>query len=282
MLATAADAPPKTDGWIFEKKFDGHRWIAVRRGDVVKLFTRRGIEVKDPHVVAALRMQEPENFIVDGEYVAGQFGGTDDHGYQIFDILSLDDEAVTGRTTRERSDLLHERFIEIGVVKLSIVHTDGEALFDYALACGWEGIMAKRADAPYRSGRSRNWLKVKTRQRQELVIGGYTISQNRPSLKSLVVGYYDTEGLHYAGRVGSGFTDPVLKGLRQALDQIRLEKRPFLQPVPHKHVRWVQPLLVCEVEFLEWTSDNRLRNPSFKGLRTDKPASQVTREVPES
>ncbi len=279
MLATAAEAPPTSDRWIFEKKFDGHRWIAVRRGDTVKLFTRRGIEVNDPHVVAALRMQEPENFVVDGEYVAGQFGGTEDHGYQVFDIVSLEGESVTKLSTVERRALLTERFIEIGVVQLSEVHTDGATLFDYALACGWEGIMAKRADAPYVSGRSRNWLKVKTRQRQELVIGGYTLSQNRPNLKSLVVGFHDDAGLHYAGRVGSGFTDPVLKGLRQALDQIRIDKRPFIEPVPHKHVRWVQPLLVCEVEFLEWTKDNHLRNPSFKGLRTDKPARLVVKET---
>jgi ATP-dependent DNA ligase len=158
---------------------------------------------------------------------------------------------------------------------------DGETFYAEACAKGWEGLIAKRADAPYTHGRSRDWLKFKCSLAQELVIGGFTAPRgSRTDFGALLVGYYTDDGLQYAGKVGTGFTQVTLRDLATQLGALRRDDAPFVHPerIREQPVTWVQPQLVAQVGFSEWTSDGRLRHPRFLGIRDDKPAHEVVRE----
>ena len=163
------------------------------------------------------------------------------------------------------------------------IATDGEAYFRQACASGWEGVIAKRADAPYRAGRSRDWLKFKCDSGQEFVIGGFTDPRGtRTGFGALLLGYYDpSHKLAYAGKVGTGFSQATLDRLYQLLAGLEQDHPPFaVGKLPRSGVHWVQPRLVAEVGFSEWTTDGQLRHPRFQGLRDDKDAVEVVREVP--
>jgi bifunctional non-homologous end joining protein LigD len=156
---------------------------------------------------------------------------------------------------------------------------DGEAYFAHACAHGWEGLIAKRADAPYVHKRSRDWLKLKCAAEQELVIGGYTAPKGaRTVLGALLVGYYERGRLRYAGKVGTGFDRATLEDLGQRLRPLRRPDSPFADDARERAVTWVEPELVAQIGFSEWTADGRLRHPRFLGLRDDKPARAVVRE----
>ena len=242
--------------------------------------------------------------VLDGEIVALKDDGTSDFQllqnslrgrakinlvYFVFDLLYLDGRDLTGSALLARKEQL-EKLIKTNPKSVSdaIRFSDhwigqGKALFDKACENGLEGIISKRTDQPYRSTRSRDWLKIKCVHGQEFVIGGYSDPAGaRSGLGALLLGVYDDDGsLHYAGRVGTGFSEKTLADLSARLDKLGQRERPFVEALPgrqSKGVHWVKPELVGEVVFTQWTQDNLLRHPSFKGLREDKPATEVRRE----
>jgi bifunctional non-homologous end joining protein LigD len=314
MLATLTDLRFSDPRWLFERKLDGERCLAFRDGGRVRLMSRarQHLDGTYPEVVDALAGQPVGDFVVDGEVVAFDRGrtsfgrlqqrlGISDPQrarrspvavfYYVFDLLHLDGYDTTALPLRARKSLLRDTLSFRPHTLRYTAHrnAEGEALFETACARGWEGVIAKRADAPHVGGRSRDWLKFKCSAGQELVIGGFTEpTRSRVGLGALVVGYYQDGDLVYAGKVGTGFTQARLRELRQRLDALETPDPPFRGDDVRRAARgpggaavhWVRPELVAEVAFSEWTADGKLRHPRFVGLRDDKPARDVVREVP--
>jgi bifunctional non-homologous end joining protein LigD len=297
MKAVLTDERFSEPGWIFERKLDGIRCIAVRDGGPVKLWSRNDLALNDryPEIAAALERQPAPRFAVDGEVVA--FEGTRTsferlarRGRErvavylyVFDLLWLDGRDVRPLPLRERKRLLRDVLGWHDPVRFTPHRNrDGETFFREACRKGWEGLIAKRADSPYASrARSRDWLKLKCEHGQELVIGGYTAPKgSREELGALLLGYFADGELRYAGKVGTGFDRATLRDLAKRLAPLRRERSPFVDEIRERDVSWVTPKLVCEVGFTEWTRDGRLRHPRFLGLREDKAARDVVREVP--
>jgi bifunctional non-homologous end joining protein LigD len=281
-------------GWIFERKLDGIRCIAIKADGRVRLLSRNhlSLDSRFPEVVAALETDPAPDFVVDGEVVAfdgaqTSFARLQQRGERptavflyVFDLLHLAGHDTTRLPLRERKALLRRALAFHGPVRLTPHrNTEGEALFAEACRKGWEGLIAKRADAPYTHGRSRDWLKFKCSAEQELVIGGYTAPKgSRTELGALLVGHYDNGKLRYAGKVGSGFTHATLRDLGARLAELRRDDPPFADAPRIAAATWVQPRLVAQIGFTEWTGDGRLRHPRFLGLRDDKAAEEVVRE----
>jgi DNA ligase D-like protein (predicted ligase) len=297
MKAVLTDERFSDPAWIFERKLDGIRCIAVRDGGPVKLWSRNdlALNARYPEIAAALAQQPAPRFAVDGEVVA--FDGAQTsferlarRGRErvavylyVFDLLWLDGRDVRSLPLRERKRLLRDALRWHDPIRFTPHRNrDGEAFFREACPKGWEGLIAKRADSPYASrARSRDWLKFKCEHGQELVIGGYTAPKgSREELGALLLGYYADEKLRYAGKVGTGFDRATLRDLAKRLGPLRRERSPFVDEIRERDVTWVRPELVCEVGFTEWTRDGRLRHPRFLGLREDKAAKDVVREVP--
>jgi bifunctional non-homologous end joining protein LigD len=304
MLATLVDGAVEGDEWIFERKLDGIRLIALRDGDRVRLMTRNRKDhaARYPELVEALRAQPHRRFVVDGEVVAfdgaitsfsrlqGRSGLTDPRQVQasgiavylyLFDLLHLDGEDLVRRPLRQRKSLLREAFHFDDPLRFCAHrNAHGPSYLAEACAAGWEGLIAKRADSPYRSSRHRDWLKLKCVTRQEFVIGGYTDPRgSRARFGALLLGHHHDGDLVYAGRVGTGFDEQTLDRLGDALEARRRDTPPFADP-PLVEAHWVHPELVCEVGFTEWTTAGLLRHPRYLGLREDKDPSEVRREVP--
>ncbi len=302
MLATLAADVPQGDGWLFEAKWDGYRVIATMRGGEVELRSRNDNPLGErfPTVVKALeRSLRTPDCVLDGEVVAvGPDGratfsamqqakaGTT-YLYVAFDVLEIDGEPLVGLPlTERRARLAKVVDARRGGVQVSEAFDDGEVLFEAAEAQRFEGIIAKRVDSTYEPGRrSRAWLKIKTHGRQEFVIAGYTKGQGRRSGRfgALVLAVSEADGLRYVGNVGTGFGDDEIDQLLKLLRPLERAASPFAEPPKLPRVRkgdvvWVEPELVCEVEFVEWTHDGRLRAPSYQGLREDKRPEQVRRE----
>ncbi|TKG73786.1 non-homologous end-joining DNA ligase [Prauserella endophytica] len=305
MLATLTDRHFSDPGWVFERKLDGVRAVCVREdGGEPQLWSRnhRLMNAAYPELVEALAEQGGESFTADGEIVA--FDGrqtsfaklqprihlTDpvrarntgvEVFYYLFDLLEFGGTDARSLPLRQRRELLRQAFDFHGVLRISRYrNTEGERFLAEACAKGWEGLIAKRADAPYTSGRSRDWLKFKCVKDQEFVVGGYTDpSGSRAGFGSLLVGYYADGRLRYAGKVGAGYNDATLRDLRRRFDGLGREKSPFAGVVREPNSHWVEPELVVQVKFTEWTGDGRLRHPRFTGLRNDKPATDVVRET---
>jgi bifunctional non-homologous end joining protein LigD len=286
-----------SDDWLFERKLDGLRCLAVRNGSEVELWSRNHLPftARFPHVVAALRAVPADPFVFDGEVVAYAGDRTSfallqnpspetRPVYTAFDVLHLLGRDTRGLPLTERSSLLAMAARDAGEPIRVSEHLEGDPAELLAAACerGWEGLVAKRRSSPYRSGRSADWRKLKCSARQELVIGGWSDpTGSRIGFGALLVGYYDRDHLlRYAGRVGTGFDDRLLRQLHRDLHAIEIERSPFADVVPAKGVHWARPELVGEVEFTEWTRDGRLRHPRFAGLRPDKAAGEVVREDP--
>jgi bifunctional non-homologous end joining protein LigD len=307
MLATLAsrDELPTADGWLFEVKWDGYRALAyVRGGETVRLDSRRGNDHvgRFPNVAREVaRAVKTPDCVLDGEVCALDERGRPSFSamqqgkpetpivYEAFDLLELEGESLVEMPLSERRRRLGALLDRRNrTVRLSEVFEDGAALYEAAQEQELEGIVAKRADSPYREGkRTREWLKIKTHGRQEFVIAGYTKGQGRRSGRfgSLVLGVWRGDELEYAGNVGTGFTDQVIDELLAKLRPLETKTVPFreipkMPKVKRSDVAWVKPELVAEVEFVEWTHDGRLRAPSFQGLREDKPAREVHREDP--
>ena len=314
MLATLTDSRFSDPRWLFERKLDGERCLAFGDGGRVRLMSRarQHLDGTYPEVVDALTGQPVRDFVVDGEVVAFDRGrtsfgrlqqrlGISDPErarrspvavfYYVFDLLHLDGHDTTALPLRARKSLLRDAlsFRPHPLRYTAHRNAEGEALFATACARGWEGVIAKRAGAPYAPGRSRDWLKFKCSAGQELVVGGFTEpTGSRVGLGALVVGYYRDGDLVYAGKVGTGFTQAILRELRHRLDALETPDPPFRGDDVRRAARgpggaavhWVRPELVAEVVFSEWTADGRLRHPRFVGLRDDKPAGDVVREAP--
>jgi DNA ligase D-like protein (predicted ligase) len=306
-LATLTADRFSDSAWIFERKFDGERCLAFRDGDRLRLMTRNQQQVSGtyPEIAGALAAQDATDFIVDGEVVAFDGDQTSFSRLQqrlgvrdpapallaevpvfiyLFDVLWAGGRDVRSEPLLERKRVLRGLLSYGGPLRLTEHRdTDGEAYYREACQRGWEGIIAKRADAPYRAGRSRDWLKFKCLNGQEFVIGGYTDPQrSRVGFGALLLGYYDDGKLRYAGKVGTGFNRRTLTSLHETLAADERPSSPFepVRGLPRSGVHWVAPRLVAQVGFSEWTADGELRQPRFQGLRRDKDPAEVVRELP--
>jgi bifunctional non-homologous end joining protein LigD len=298
MKAVLSDTPFSDPDWIFERKLDGIRCIAIRDGSGVSLMSRTARRMNDqfPELVGALERDASEDFVVDGEIVAFENGVTSFARLQqrarervpvflyAFDLPRHSGEDLRRLPLRKRKARLRRALDFHGPVRFN-PHRNGEhgeELYREACRKGLEGVIAKRADSPYVGGRSRDWLKLKCHAEQELVIGGFTAPKgSRTEFGALLVGYYEGGVLRYAGKVGTGFGRATLRDLGARLRELEHDESPFepFKPVP-PGTRWVRPELVAQVGFSEWTRDGRLRHPRYIGLREDKPAREVVREVP--
>jgi bifunctional non-homologous end joining protein LigD len=303
MLATAASSLPAGDEWLYEVKWDGYRVIGRMRGGEATLWSRTGQDLTErfrPVASALVRAMRSPECVVDGEVVAldasgrpsfqeMQRGGKELR-YYLFDLLEVEGELLVDLPLSQRRARLEELLdAHRGVVVLSEAFPDGQALLDAAMAQGLEGVMAKRKASRYRPGvRSEDWVKVKTRERQELTVAGYTHGTgSRKRLGALVLAVREGDALVWAGNVGTGFTEREIDRLLDLLGPLATSTCPFatvpkMPRVAARDVVWVEPRLVAEVEFAEWTADGRLRAPVYVGLREDKPASEVVRERPAS
>jgi bifunctional non-homologous end joining protein LigD len=284
--------------WIFERKLDGIRCIAMRAGGELRLLSRNDLSLnaRYPELAEALAAESCEEFVVDGEVVAfdgaqtsfARLAARGQHYVPVFlyvfDLLWLSGHDVRRLSLRTRKRLLRGALEFHGAVRWTQYRNrDGEELYREACRKGWEGVIAKRADSTYVSTRSKDWLKFKCEQGQELVIGGYTAPKgSRVEFGALLLGYYRDGRLEYAGKVGTGFDDETLHSLGARLRGLRRDESPFVDPqsIRERAVTWVSPELVGQIGFTEWTSSGRLRHPRFLGLREDKAASEVVREAP--
>jgi bifunctional non-homologous end joining protein LigD len=299
-LATLVSKPPTGDDWVHEIKFDGYRLLALIEDGDARLFTRAANDwtARFQPIRAALTRLKVKSAVIDGEVVHVAADGTqsfhslqnalstevvDGLRYYAFDLLQLDGVDLRSKPLLERKATLK------GVLSHAperIVYSEhfaesGDKMLGHACRLALEGIVSKRADSPYRSGRTDDWLKSKCIKEQELVIGGYVEQPKHPGmLGAMLIGYYEGDALRFAGKVGTGFTHAEGRSLLKRLAALRVERSAF-SSVPTEARRgavFVKPKLVAQVNFSEWTPDGRLRHPSFQGLREDKSARDVTRE----
>jgi bifunctional non-homologous end joining protein LigD len=298
MLATLTDAPFDDPGWVFETKWDGFRAIAVAGPGHAALYSRNGIDIsrKYPTICAALAKIKHEA-VLDGELVA-----LDEHGrsrfqllqnagrnsvpllYCVFDLLYLDGKDLRGKPLLERKAEL-KRILPRSSLLLYSDHVVGEGIkaFNRAKRAREEGVIAKLASGRYHSGkRTREWLKIKASQEQEVVIVGFTAPRrSRKYFGSLVLAVREGKNWRYVGRAGTGFDETTLRELHAKLLPLVTETKPIAEKIPDEaNTTWVKPKLVAEVKFTEWTAAGEMRHPVFLGLRTDKPATKVIRERP--
>jgi bifunctional non-homologous end joining protein LigD len=308
-LAQSASAAPSGDDWLHELKLDGYRiQIHVRsagskdnKNQTVQLLTRKGLDwsARMPDIAVAAKQLPVTSAILDGEAVvlddrgvsnfaelqaAFQEGAQKYITYFVFDVLHLDGHNMRGLPLKERRRILEQllKAAEGTPLRLSDgIEGKGAVVFENACTLGAEGIVSKLASSKYVSGRSGTWLKLKCYLEQEFVIGGFTLPSNGiVGVGSLLLGYYDSGKLVYAGRTGTGFTQATHRSLRTKLDSLTTKQSQFAE-VPRdmqRGVHWVKPQLVAQVSFTTWTRDNFVRQAAFKGLREDKPAKEVTRE----
>jgi DNA ligase D-like protein (predicted ligase) len=305
MLATLAKEPFSDPRWVFEPKLDGQRSLLWRRRSSVRLITRNEKDrtAHYPDLVEAARRGDDVPLIADGEIVAfqgevtsfsrlqermqnarphaGQVAGVPVYFY-LFDLIWFDGYDLSALSLLARKSVLRRAVLFEDPIRFSEhLEEDGEVAFRAACEKGWEGLIAKRAAAPYTHARSRDWLKLKCVNEQELVILGWTEPQgSRSGLGALLVGYHEDGELRFGGKVGTGFGHRELTLLAERL-------RPLERPtpalsvtkgLPNKGVHWARPELVAQVGFSEWTPDGKLRHPRYLGLRDDKRPEQVVRE----
>jgi bifunctional non-homologous end joining protein LigD len=304
MKAVLTDRPFTDPNWVFERKLDGVRCGAIRTAARVHLLSRSGQDMTRsyPELVEALEQAGPD-LMLDGEIVAFDHGRTSferlqrrmqihdpDRArrsgvavyYYLFDLLELDGRDLRPLALLERKAELRRNVQFRGRLRFTPHrHGDGETVLQEACRRGWEGLIAKRADSRYLATRSRDWLKLKCVRAQELVIGGWTAPKgSRQRLGAILVGYYEDGQLRYAGKVGTGFDVAALELLGDELEQRERSSPPFTGRNLPRAARWSEPELVAQIGFTEWTRDGKLRHPRYEGLRYDKPAREVVREVP--
>ena len=265
--------------WLFERKFDGIRLLAYKRGADVQLYSRNRLPQNLPELARAIANLPVPEVILDGEVT---WDGSS--GYHVFDILWLNGRAVTALPLEDRRALLQGLPFEPPMRRVELV--DDEAPWERARREGWEGVMAKRRGSPYEHRRSKHWLKMKCEASQEFVVGGFTDPQGaRVGLGALLIGYYEGSDLVFAGKVGTGFDTKLLLDLRRRLDAIELPKSPFTtaKSLPRLRAHWVRPEIVVQVAFIEWTVHGKLRHPRLIGVRQGNDindARHVTRDQP--
>jgi bifunctional non-homologous end joining protein LigD len=297
MLATLTDSYFSDPGWVFEPKLDGVRCLAFKTGTKVRLMSRNRLSLNDryPEVAGDVSAIEVDRAILDGEVAVVTHGvshfqslqrhlleGGGALVYFVFDVPHVAGYDITKLPLLARKELLGRVMPSTRVIHL-VPHREeeGEAYLEEACARGWEGLIAKRASAPYVGGRSKEWLKFKCSKEQEFVVGGYTDPQGaRVGFGALLVGYYDDGNLCYAGKVGTGYNTRLLLALMEQLKRLLQDESPFYgKPPARKGVHWVRPEMVVQIGFSEWTRDGRLRHPRFLGIRDDKDPRQVVRET---
>lgn len=301
-LASLRNTPPTGTHWLHEIKFDGYRLQAHIRRRGVKLLTRSGLNWTarfGEAIAVALADLKVQDAIIDGEVVAEGSGGAPDFSalqdalatghtdrlvFYAFDLLYLDGYDLRRAPLTERKAGLAAMIGAPGVVRYSEhFEENGERLLRHACRLGLEGVVSKLRDAPYRSGRGKEWIKSKCSNRQEFVVAGYVPSSvSSKAIGSLVLGYFDGGKLIHAGRVGTGFSNKVAAELFRRLDTMSIPKSPFakkLSAEDARRVRFVRPELVAEVEFRAWTAEGLIRHASFRGLRDDKTADEVFLEA---
>jgi bifunctional non-homologous end joining protein LigD len=297
MLATLVDHPFSTPEWIFETKWDGFRSICFVRKGKSHFVSRNQIDMTPqyPELASVARQIDAKEAILDGEIVAldkdgmprfqllqprvGRKSGIEalrGHGhivYYVFDLLYVDGNDLTSCPVVERKEALAQILRPADFIKLSEhIVGDGEAFFKQIEKFHLEGMIAKRASSPYLQKRTKDWLKVKTVQRSEVVIGGFTQPRgSRSNFGALVVGLYRGPALHYVAHVGGGFNQRTLARIYKSMQPLKAKESPFVDaPKTNEPVQWIKPKLVAEVKFSEWTADLRMRHPVFIGLREDK------------
>jgi bifunctional non-homologous end joining protein LigD len=261
--------------WIFERKFDGIRLLAYKNGTDVRLFSRNRLPQNLPAVARAIANLPQEELILDGEITWG-------HGpsaYHIFDVMWLDGRDLTSLPLAERLALLQQLPFSDPLRHVETLEHD--APWELAQSEGWEGVIAKHRDSVYEQRRSPHWLKMKCELSQEFVVGGFTDPKGaRVGLGALLVGYFEGDELVFAGKIGTGFDNNLLLGLRNQLNQIEIAKTPFTRSVglPRLRAHWVHPEIVVQVGFIQWTTHGKLRHPRLLGIRTDKAPREVVKE----
>lgn len=306
MLATLTKNYFSDKDWIFERKFDGERCFIYKNHEKVFLKSRNNkkLDASYPELIEAAKKFTVDQIILDGEVVTFAGKLTSFAGLQprlglksptkalatgvrifiyVFDILYLDGYELLQLPLLTRKSILKKCVTFKGPIRYTVhKNTYGKEYFKKVCPLGWEGIMAKRSASPYVHVRSRDWLKFKCIQDQELVIGGYTAPQrSRVGFGSLLLGYYKDGKLIYAGKVGTGFSDSFLKKFSKELKKIETTKNYFSsKAVQGKDVHFVKPKYVAAIGFENWTKDNKLRQPRFQGLRYDKNAKDVVKEMP--
>ncbi|WP_295559381.1 non-homologous end-joining DNA ligase [uncultured Hyphomicrobium sp.] len=300
-LAKLSHAPPAGDTWVHEIKFDGYRLQARIDGGTVQLLTRTGLDwtARFPSIAKALTGLKLKRALIDGEVVvetkagvtsfaklveALETGRSEDMMFIAFDLLHLDGVDVTQAPLLARKDLLKDVMATSRSKRLRYsehLASDGATVLKEACALGLEGVISKRADQPYHSGRGGDWLKSKCIQTDEFVIGGYLVSTvDAKAVGALALGTFEKGQLVYAGRVGTGFTHDAARALWKTLQPLKQAVSPFstaLTAMQRRSVVWVRPELVAQIHYATRTSDGLLRHGAFKGLREDKPANDVHR-----
>ncbi len=305
MLATLTEEYFSDPGWIYERKLDGVRCLVFKADGKVRILSRNrnSLNKMYPEIHRAVTNMKADNFVADGEIVTFEGNLTSFSRLQkrinvsspgdellanvpvflyLFDLLYHDGENIGEKPLRERKSLLRTSLKFDDPLRYCMHHNEhGEQLLEEACSKGWEGLIAKRADAPYTHSRSSDWLKFKCVNQQELVIAGYTDPKGeRVGFGALLVGFYENDSLKYAGKVGTGFSDEELKRLHADMKKRETNESPFDEDVRETGAHWIKPELVAEIGFTEWTGDHKLRHPRYLGLRKDKNASEVVKEAP--
>lgn len=304
MLATLTKVVFSDSAWLYERKLDGMRCLVHKDGDQITIWSRNKVLQNDvfPELVTALKKYHSD-FILDCEVVS--FEGTKTSferlGFRmhvqnpepkliravpvlayVFDILYLNGYDLSKLPLLLRKKVLKENFKFTKPFKLLTYRkANGTKYFEYARQHGWEGIIGKRMDVGYEHKRSKHWLKFKCIQGQEFVIGGFTLPRGeRLKFGALLLGYYENGKFKYAGRVGTGFDSDMLLSLHTQMRFLITKDSPFVDFSDDADTVWLKPKIVAQVELTEWTSDGKLRHPTFLGIRTDKTAKSIIREIP--